>query len=279
MIGCVLELEGRIVAAEQAFREGMTFADRSGHTREELAYRRMLAETVAIGPTPVRDCIAACEQWATTRGAEHPGVMTELATLVAMEGRFDQAREMNERARQILVERMHVRRLLRWVAHSNAKVELLAGRPAAAERELRIVVEFTREMGERDGLAQAAARLATALRSQGRVEEAADFAALSMRAAPREAAAAQALSHGAAARVAADAGDHAQAERLAREAVSWAPDEMPNLRADVLVELAEVCRGGGREDAAAEAVSEAARLYERKGNAVSAARTLRLGGT
>jgi DNA-binding SARP family transcriptional activator/tetratricopeptide (TPR) repeat protein len=274
LTGLVLALKGRVVAAEKVYRDGMTFADRSGRVREELAYRWMLAETVAIGPTPVRDCIAACEQLATTRGAEHPGVMTELATLLAMEGRFDEAREMNERARRILAERMHVRRLLRWVSHSNAKVELLAGRPAAAERELRIVVESVRETGEREQLAQASARLATALRSQGRAEEAADFAALSLRAAPREAVAAQALSHGAGALAAADAGDQAEAARLAREAVGWAPDEMPNLRADVLAEFAEVCRAGGREEAASQAVSEAARLYERKGNAVSAARIL-----
>jgi len=44
------------------------------------------------------------------------------------------------------------------------------------------------------------------------------------------------------------------------------PVAVPNLRADVLVELAEVLRAGGDEQASSDAVEEAARLYERKGN-------------
>jgi hypothetical protein len=47
---------------------------------------------------------------------------------------------------------------------------------------------------------------------------------------------------------------------------------MLNLRADVLVELAQVLRAGDQEQGAVEAVEEAALLYERKGNMVLAER-------
>jgi len=148
----------------------------------------------------VVQCIDLCERLAAIRKSEHPGVKTELAMLLAMAGRFDEARAMNERARQIFVERMRVRRLLRFVAMSNAAVEMLAGEHVAAEREFRISLAFTRDMGEREPLALAAAGLASALRAQGRVEEAASIAAVSAQAAPSEAVAAQARSRAALAR-------------------------------------------------------------------------------
>jgi hypothetical protein len=46
------------------------------------------------------------------------------------------------------------------------------------------------------------------------------------------------------------------------------PHEMLSLRADLLVELAEVLRAGDQEQRAMEAAKEAERLYERKGNTV-----------
>jgi predicted Zn-dependent protease with MMP-like domain len=85
------------------------------------------------------------------------------------------------------------------------------------------------------------------------------MAAISADAAPSESVAAQALSSAARARATADA-------ELARKAVELVPDEMLNLRADVLVELAEVLQRSGDRQGAKDAVEEAAGLYERKGN-------------
>jgi hypothetical protein len=58
--------------------------------------------------------------------------------------------------------------------------------------------------------------------------------------------------------------------RLAREAVGPIPDEMLHLRAEVLVEQAEVLFAAGQRQRAEQASSEAARLYALKGNIVSA---------
>jgi tetratricopeptide (TPR) repeat protein len=137
-------------------------------------------------------------------------------------------------------------------------------------------LSFGREFEERDQISQAAARLALLLRRLGRSVEAAEFAALSAETAPADGAQAQALSRAAMAASASAAGEHQQAERLASEAVGLVPAEMLNLRADVLVELAEVLLAASQQHSAEQASSQAARLYALKGNLVSADRVLRL---
>jgi len=58
----------------------------------------------------------------------------------------------------------------------------------------------------------------------------------------------------------------------ARAAAALVPEEMPNLRADMLLCLAWDLRARGDEAGANEAEGEAARLYRLKGNIVSAER-------
>jgi len=272
LIANVYQREGAIRAAEHAYRESLGYADRSGQIREQLASRWLVAQTVVLGPAPVAECIEACESLMVVRGIEHPGVMTELAMAYAMAGRFGEARRLNDQAQAMFIERMRVRRLLRFVANSNGFIELLAGEYDSAERHFRFAVGSTREMGEREPLSLASARLASALRGQGRVDEAASYAELSAQQAPSMAAEAQARSSAAIALAAADARDHEQAERLAKEGIRWAPEEMINLRADVLVSLAEVMRIAGNEREAKRVAQEAAALFERKGNVAAAER-------
>ena len=199
--------------------------------------------------------------------------------LSAMLGVFDEARELIERARLLFVERMRVRRPLMFLAQSNGAVELLAVDLPAAERELRTALDLALEIGERDEISWAAAKLSFVLRAEEQSEEAANFAALSTRTAPSESVAAQALSLTAQARVLAEEGDYPAAEALARHAVDLVSSEMPNLRADLLVELADVLRAADHRRAGREVLDEAARLYEHKGNIVAAGRVTRGAGT
>ena len=71
---------------------------------------------------------------------------------------------------------------------------------------------------------------------------------------------------------------HGEAERLAREALRLVPAEMPNLRADLLVDLAEILLARGDRTGATPMVADAIELYERKGNLVSAAQARSLAG-
>jgi hypothetical protein len=89
--------------------------------------------------------------------------------------------------------------------------------------------------------------------------------------APAQGAAAQALWRAAKAGILVSRDDHLEAERLAREAAGLAPAEMPNLRADLLVDLAEVLLRAKQPAKAKPVIAEAIGSYERKGNLVSAA--------
>jgi tetratricopeptide (TPR) repeat protein len=75
------------------------------------------------------------------------------------------------------------------------------------------------------------------------------------------------------AKVLARRGEHAEAERLAREAVATGDStEAPNDQADAHADLAEVLSLAGRADEAAEALEQALIRYERKENLVMAGR-------
>jgi tetratricopeptide (TPR) repeat protein len=69
------------------------------------------------------------------------------------------------------------------------------------------------------------------------------------------------------ARVLAHRGEHAEAERLAREAVAG-QEQSDNLtfQGDAWCDLAEVLAAAGRDEEAATALAEALERYERKGN-------------
>ena len=110
-----------------------------------------------------------------------------------------------------------------------------------------------------------------------RSSEADGFATMSMEYAPVEGLAAQALWRAAKARVMVSRGDYLEAERLAREAVGLAPAEMPNLRADLKVDLAEVLLWAEQPAKSQPVIAEAIELYKRKGNLVSAARARAVG--
>ena len=76
------------------------------------------------------------------------------------------------------------------------------------------------------------------------------------------------------AKVLARRGEHAEAERLAREAVAIGDEtDMLNSQGDANADLAEVLLLGGKAGEAAAALEQALERYERKGNLVSAHRT------
>ena len=272
VLAIVQEREGAIHEMEEVSRLGLAHADRSGRMREEVGPRWNLALAVRAGETPLREAVRTCEEIIDRRGMFHPGVLCELATLRAMEGEFDQARTMIARARRDMVERWRFRRPLMWAARSSAAVETLAGDLEGSERELRAALQLALRFREREPVARIAAGLSRVLSMQDRSSEADGFATMSVDYAPAEGAAAQALWRAAKARVMVSRDDHVEAERLAREAVGLAPAEMLNLRADLLVDLAEVLLRARQPAKVESVIAEAIELYERKGNLVSAAR-------
>lgn len=261
---------------EEVARRGLAHANRSGNAREELGAQWVVAMALEAGTRPVHECILACEELLWWRGTEHPGVLADLAHLRSMLGAFDEARELNARARRLLAERIRARRPLGGIAKRCAEVEILTGDLTAGERELRTALEVNAAMQERDPVSQITALLSRILSGQGRTSEAARFARLSKAHAPAESITAQALWRAATARVLASFGEPQEAEKLGREAIRLVPNDMLNLRAALHLDLAEILAATGQQKQAQTLLGEAVDLYERKGNVVGARRAQEL---
>jgi len=277
VLGFVHFRAGEIREMERVAWRALAHADRSARRREAMAARMLVAWAVAAGATPVPEAIRVCEQLVDVAGREHPMVLSELAILRAMRGEIDDARVLIDRARALALERMRGRSPMLIVARARASVELAAGDLGAAEHELHVALDLARDAGLREAVAQTAARLSL-LAVQRDPAEAELLASLSRDNAPAESVAAQALWRAATARVTASRNAHGEAERLAREAIRLVPAEMPNLRADLLVDLAEILLARGDQTGATPMVADAIELYERKGNLVSAAQARSLAG-
>jgi tetratricopeptide (TPR) repeat protein len=188
-----------------------------------------------------------------------------------MQGRFDEARDLLARYRAILAD-LGLRVTAASAAETHAIVEFLAADPAAAEGRLRWGVAELQRMGVTTTRANLAALLAQAAHAQGRHEEALEWSEAGERAAPDDLYP-QVLWRSARAKALARLGRADEGERLAVEAVGLAEQtDFLNVRADALVDLAEVLRERGRAADAKASVRAALELYERKGNLVSAAR-------
>jgi tetratricopeptide (TPR) repeat protein len=129
------------------------------------------------------------------------------------------------------------------------------------------------ELGLRAELSTVAGQLAHAYYELGQLEEAEQWAARSAELGASDDATTQMLWRQARAKVLARRGEHADAERLAREAVEIGErTESPNAQADTYADLGEVLTLAGRLHEAAEALEQALSRYEAKENVVMAGR-------
>jgi class 3 adenylate cyclase/tetratricopeptide (TPR) repeat protein len=260
-------------AADDALARAISYARRAGDAREEAECLGRYVGSGAYGPAHVREVERRCEELLSSSAAiasrEAPALRA-LASVRAMEGRFDEARDLAERARALL-EEYGFRLRASWVSETSAAIEMLAGDPAAAEAALRAGFDAAVAVGEQGFQATAAALLAHVLAEQGQLEEADRFTTLSEHSAADDDLASQVLWRSARARILAVSGRASEGEPLAREAVTLAErtDDI-NMHGDVLVELALVLAEADRPDEAAAALDRAVDLYTRKGNRVAA---------
>ena len=127
------------------------------------------------------------------------------------------------------------------------------------------------EAGETGFLSTTVARLAEAVCEQGRFEEAEQYTHISEESAAPDDCISQILWRSVRAKAIASQGRLGDGELLGREAVAlaWDTDNI-DLRGDALLALAEVLRIAKRPDEPVPLIEEAIRLYEQKGNVVSA---------
>lgn len=271
-------LGGQVAKADEAWAKAAEHARRAGDERELFEILGWRASAAVFGPTPVDEAIERClDMRRQVAGSPVAVALTlhPLALLHAMTGEFDQARALIAEANAILGE---LGRMESAVSHHEALVELLAGRPDAAEARLRLGYEELGRMGG-DGalLATTAAMLAQSVYEQDRLEDAEQLCELSARTAPPEDLVTQVLWRGVQAKALARRDRHADAEALAREAVGLVETtDLLTHHGDALLDLAAVLRMSGNT-AEADAVHEAGcALHQRKGNVAASERVKRM---
>jgi predicted ATPase/class 3 adenylate cyclase len=266
---------GSLGTAEAAWREALAYARRCNYPAEKAESIQWLMVSAVFGPLPVDEGIARCREFLATEGSDptiRATCSVERAVLEAMRGDFGLARELLAEGRSTIEDAG----LTLWAAVNAQEaylVEMLAGTPGAAVDTLRESFATLDEGGERAFLSTIAAFLAHALHADGRDDEAERFSRESEDAAAPDDVISQVMWRTARAKIRARRGDFEGAESLAREAVLLGePTDLVITRADALSDLAEVLALAGRREEALAAVDEAARLYERKGNATALGR-------
>jgi tetratricopeptide (TPR) repeat protein len=195
-----------------------------------------------------------------------------VAGFYGMLGRFDEARELLAESRGSLAElgrSLDVTTLAFWTG----PLELLAGDPVAAERELAPACDWLDAAGERGFFATLAGMLAQALCEQDRLDEAEAAAFRSRDAASDDDPDAQAQWRSAEAQVLARRGEFDEAEQLARAAVEQMDrTDQIGQQAFIRMGLGNTLRLAGRVEDAIAAYEEALARCEQKGNQVMAER-------
>ncbi len=251
----------------EALERALVHARRAGDRREEADILWWLTVSFYFGPMHADEAIRHCNEIldeAKGDRAVEAGALGILAGLHAMRGRFEEARDMFADGIRILEELGFTLRVATRRTVSGA-IELLAGDPAAAERELRWGFERLEAIGEHQDLQGIAGQLAEALYRQGRYDEAERFAKVSETEEHQ-----RTRWRGPHAKLLARRGELERAQSIARATASRAgQSDNLNSYGKALMDLAEVLKLSGRLDEAEAAVQQALGVYEQKGNLIA----------
>ncbi len=255
-------------ASERALVEAELARDVRQQTRAATAY----AAAAIFGPTPVSEAIERCEGvLERVTGDRHSeGVLNALlASLLAMRGEFDRARELSRLGRALL-EELGLDMEVASVANEAWRVEMFAGDPVAAERELRTAYDILTRAGEKYFLSTVAGLLAQTLYVLQRYDEMEPLGRLTKELATEDDVSTQALWRCVQAKLLARDGAFEAAEALVLEALAiLEPTDHVLLEFGTLLDLAEVRRLAGSD--AGGALRDARALAEAKASPVMAA--------
>jgi class 3 adenylate cyclase/tetratricopeptide (TPR) repeat protein len=233
-----------------------------------------LAVGLVLGPTPAPEALRRSEPL-LQEASEDRFLIVALcsirANLAAMCGREAEAKELFARARGAVDERD---------LHRDGYFAIQLGLAAPAfvdvrvlEDELRASCQALESVGDKTQYSTVAAVLARTLCTRRRYTEAEHYTRVSEDAANPNDVLSQILWRSTRARALAHRGKFEAAERLAREAVSFArKSDFLNTHADALMDLADVQHLVGQAEETIDYLNQATVLYERKGNIVSAER-------
>lgn len=229
------------------------------------------------GPMPVSEALELMDEIAAQMGSAGRAanrVVRTRGSLLAEQGRFDEAREALVKALAGSRELGMGYVIASVQGHFMGPVELLAGNAArAAEIELE-GYEWMVAHGFVGFANTIAAHLSQAMLALGRYDDAEHWATVAREIGTEDDPAAKGPALGVTARVLAQRGDLEEAERLGREAVASLDEtDYIDWKAIAHVDLAEVLHVARRDGEAADEFRTAMELYERKGHLVGAEKT------
>ena len=270
---------GRYADAAAAAERTIQHAAAAG---DEVTARRFLgslAISALYGPMPISEAIATCEEvLARAQGDRKAKALAELAIghLEAMRGDFDRARLLYPRSRASL-EELGLRFHAALTSLHSSVIELLGEDLVAAESELRMDYGRLEEMGERNYISTTAGLLADVLYRQGRYHESAEFAGVCEHLASSDDVPSQFLWRCVRGKLRARQGSIDEAESLLSGAMALIEtSDQIDWQGNGMIDLAEVRELSGAPAEAASLSERAARLFERKGNIVSALKARQL---
>jgi class 3 adenylate cyclase/tetratricopeptide (TPR) repeat protein len=219
------------------------------------------------GPFPVEEALA----FLAASDVVDAYVPSMSGQLEAMRGNFDDARRLIREGLDYAHEHGH-RLVAAGISMQEEEVELAAGNAEAAVAAGLQGVADLRELGERGWLSTVAGHAAEALYRLGRDEEAWAMTETADEAGAADDVITQMLILQVRAKILSRRGEHAEGERLAREAVAWGePTDPPAHKADSYRDLAIVLAAAGKPDEALAALDRAQTLYSEKGHTVGVA--------
>jgi hypothetical protein len=233
-----------------------------------------LGSSLFCGPTPVGDALELCAQLLVEHEgdrASEANILVWQGALEAMRCQFGLARDAVVRAKDLYEGLGLTLAAVETCGLVLGVVEMLEGKPEAAEIVLREGCAVCEEHEMWAALSNRASELADALYVQNRSPEAEEWAEVGRKHAADDDLSAQAAWRSVAAKLMARTGAR-DAEEVAREAVDMTSStDALNERARSLADLAEVLRVTGRDEAAQAPAAEAIDLYEQKGNVAAVA--------
>ncbi|HEX5039442.1 MAG TPA: adenylate/guanylate cyclase domain-containing protein [Candidatus Limnocylindria bacterium] len=269
--GIAAEFGESALAADEVVRHARLAGNRRYETRGASGY----AQAALFGPTPVPDAIRRCtELLAQVESDRRTSAFIGgvLAELTAMDNRIDEGRALLAASVSQLAE-LGSNVLASSSSSESARIEILAGNLTGAEELLWKDHHALTAMGERYLLPSVDGLLARVLYTLDRFDEADELAVAVRNMAIDDDIDAQALWRSVHAMLLARRGEVDEAVVLSQEAIAFRrrSDALVWL-ADALTDFSEVLRFTGRDDEVRAVRNEALRLYERKGDVVSAGR-------
>ena len=250
-------------AADQALEH----AERSGDLavlREAWVYP---IPARLYGPFPVEEALA----FLAASPASDAYVPSMSGQLEAMRGNFDVARRLIREGRAYAEEHGH-RLVGAGISMQEEEVELTAANPEAALAAGLKGIADLRELGERGWLSTVAGHAAEACYRLARDDEAWRLTETADEAGAPDDVITQMLILQVRAKILSRRGEHAEAERLAREAVAWGePTDALVHKADSYRDLAIVLAAAEKPGEALEALSASRAFYGQKGHTVGVA--------